>query len=398
MEIKTITIPLRELADEFHELPEGGRVTAWSGRLSVRPEYQREFIYDPKRQRLVVDSVLHGYPLGSMYFTPPETPGDSEFEVLDGQQRIISLCRFTHGAFSIPWGQGADQREFFYENLPEADRQRFDSYPMRVYVCEGDDGEKMSWFRRINVAGMVLTDQELRNATYHGPWVSDARRMFARVNSPAGRHFGTYLKGVAIRQDWLETALDWWSLALHVRGVDDASRIDHCMSLHRDDPDAHPLFEYMETVFDWVEKTFPEYNTYMKGLDWGPLYERFHRAVLDPEGLKHRIQQLLDDDEVTRKPGIWEYVLDDDATHLSLRQFDRKTARAQYDRQTKWAHEHELSNCPLCRETDGDDRNRIWEFQQMEADHKTPWSRGGKTVPDNCEMLCKKHNRAKSNL
>lgn len=401
MNITVLELPVRELVSGYVERPDGGAVLAWDGRLNARSEYQREFVYPPKQQELVVDSILHDYPLGVFYFAPTPEGG---YEVLDGQQRIISICRYARGAFSVPWGQGAEQRDCDYANLDPADRERFDDYRLRVFVCDGSDGEKMAWFRRINVAGLVLTDQELRNATFHGPFVTDARRMFSKPNAPVLRHYGFLFAGKPIRQDVLETALLWWSRTQGLPdNLDDAHRIDTVMSRHRDDPDARPLFEYIQHVFAWVAKTFPRHYTdnrheNMRGVDWGILYDRFGDATLDPEGLETRVDRLFKDEDVTRPKGVWAYVLDDDERHLNIRAFPKPMKDAVYKKQTNEAALAGLSNCPDCATTDGPDRERIWAESEMEADHITPWSKGGHTTIDNCRMLCKRHNRAKSDL
>lgn len=400
MNITSITIPVRELTSGYREQPDGGAVTTWDNRLNVRPEYQREFVYSTRQQELVIDTILHNYPLGVIYLTP--TP-DNGYEVLDGQQRIISICRYARGAFSIPWGQGAETRDRDYTNLAPMDRARFDDYGLRAFVCDGSDAERMAWFRRINIAGTTLTDQELRNAAFHGPFVTDARRMFSKPNAPILRHYGMFLAGKPLRQDLLETALLWWSRTQPTPGTpDDAHRIDTIMGRHRYDTDARPLYDYMQRVFTWVERTFPQHykagrRDVMRGVDWGSLYERFKDATLDAAGLDARVDRLLEDPDITRPKGVWAYVLDDDERHLNIRAFPRNVKDDTYRRQTGEAARTGRSNCPDCATANGPDHDRIWAFSEMEADHIIPWSKGGHTTPDNCQMLCRRHNRLKTN-
>ena len=358
MNIELHEIAVRDLVAGYEDRGDEG-VVGYGGALDIRPAYQREFIYKDKQREAVIDSVMNGFPLNVMYWAKRN---DGSFEVMDGQQRTISLCQFAAGDFSY------DMR--FFANLTDAERARFLDYPLMVYVCEGTDEEKLRWFQTINIAGEKLTEQELRNAVYAGPWTSDAKRHFSRPGCAAYKIASSYLDGSPIRQDYLETALRW---------IGNGADPRFYMALHQHDPNANPLWLYFQQVVNWVKATFPVVRAPMKKAAWGLLYNSFAEVPQDPKALEKRVAKLVADSDVQKKSGIWEYVLDGDERHLGIRAFDDNTRLEAYERQ------HGV--CPLC--------NAHFELSQMEADHITPWRDGGRTVPENCQMLCKECNRRK---
>lgn len=360
MKIDLRTVTIRDLVEEYVDDGDGG-VKGYAGRLDIRPPYQREFVYKDAQQAAVINTVLNGFPLNVMYWS---VTGKDRFEIIDGQQRTISLSRYVRGDFSF--------KERYFHSLQDDERERILDYELMIYVCDGTDSEKLKWYETINIAGEVLTKQELRNAVYAGPWLSDARRYFSR---PGGAAYGLgsdYLTGAPIRQDYLETTLKWIA-ARH------GQTIEEHMSAHQLDPNAKPLWVYFQDLIGWVEKTFPKRRKQMKGVDWGKLYIRFDRADFDPEVLEAEISRLFMDDDVTSKPGIYPYVLDRDERHLSIRAFT--------DAMKANAFERQCGVCPICA--------KVFTADQMEADHIDPWCEGGKTTQENCQMLCKPCNRRK---
>jgi len=287
---------------------------------------------------------------------------DGGFELIDGQQRTISLCQYVEGDFSVGG-------RYFY-NLQDDEQDQILDYELAIYRCTGTNSEKLEWFQTINIAGEKLTPQELRNAIFHGSWVSDSKRHFSKTGCPAYTMAGDYLAGSAIRQEYLQTVIGWIS----------GGAIDDYMGLHQHDPNATELWDYFVQVIDWVKATFPRYRSDMKGVAWGELYNRFGHDGLDPADLETRVAALMADDEVERKKGIYTYVLTGEEKWLNLRQFRSSEKRSAYERQK--------GVCPVCNET--------FPFEGMEADHKKPWRVGGKTTPENCQMLCIKDNRLKS--
>ena len=364
MKIELHEITIREVAKNYVDNNEEG-VVGFHGRLNIRPKYQREFIYDENKRNAVIDTIRKNFPLNVMYWVKnTDADGNETFEVLDGQQRTISFCQYVDNRFSL------DNRTF--ENLTKPEKDQILDYPLMVYFCEGNDKEKLDWFKIINIAGEKLTDQELRNAVYTGPWLSDAKLKFSKSNCAAYLLSKDYVPGSPIRQEILETALDWIS----------KGRIEEYMSVHQHDPNANELWIYFKNVIDWVELTFKHYRKEMKGIDWGSLYDEFHGQTFDTDILEQEIQKLMMDDDVTSKKGIYPYVLTRDEKHLNIRAFTPQQKVEAYERQK--------GVCPKCPP------GNHYEFADMEADHITPWHEGGKTNPDNCQMLCKRHNREKS--
>ena len=378
MIINEMNLPIRDLVVAYHEDDTTGRVSAMGSRLDVRPEYQREFVYDEKQQSAVINTVMHQFPLNIMYFV--RRPDDT-FEVLDGQQRIISICRYiTNPAISakIPAATGGYNMVNF-NNLDTAAKDAFLDYQLRVYICEGTDKEKLDWFQVINIAGEVLEQQEIRNALYHGPWLTSAKSAFSRRNCAAHRKYGKYMAGDYIRQKYLETVFSWKA---EQEGFSGRDAIVQFMQAHRDDPDANDLWNYYEDVFAWVQKVFGAgFDKSMKGVPWGFLYNAHKDDNLDPTLIQANVERLLADSEVQKKAGIYPYLLTGEEKYLNIRQFDPDVALSVYHTQG--------GKCALC--------GQAKDFKEMHADHIQPWSKGGKTVPENCQMLCVQCNLKKSN-
>ena len=353
----------------FNDAEEG--VVGYDDQLDIRPKYQREFVYKDKQRDEVIRTVMKGLPLNVMYWVDrgenyEDDPDEPRYEVLDGQQRTISLCEYVDGSFSVD--------DKYFNNLPSNQKKDILDYPLFIYVCSGTDSEKLDWFRIINIAGEQLTDQELRNAVYAGSWVSDAKRYFSKTGCPASQLADDYLKGSSIRQEFLETAISW---AASAEGIS----IEQYMAQHQNDPTAQALWSYFRSVIDWVQAIFPKKRREMAGLPWGLFYNQHgKRTDLDPKALEARISELMADEDVTRKSGVYEYLLTGNERALSIRSFDRRDARAAYERQK--------GICPVC--------GQHFEFEEMHADHITPWSKGGRTIPDNCQMLCRDCNLKKS--
>lgn len=359
MKIEQREITVAELSAGYSDNQEGG-VLGYSGKLDIRPPYQREFVYKDKQRAAVVDTVTKDFPLNVMYWA---VRGDGTFEVIDGQQRTISICQYVTGEFSF--------RDLYFHNLPADKRNQILDYKLTVYLCSGTDSDRLDWFRTINIAGEKLTDQELRNAVYSGPWVTDAKRYFSKTSGPAYGLAGDYLSGHAIRQEYLETVIDWIS----------GGQVEDYMGKHQHDSNATELWDYFTNVIAWVEKTFPKKRKPMKGLPWGTLYNTYKNTNLDPVALEKRVAKLFADFEVENKKGIYLYILDGQEKHLNLRQFDEPTKLSTYEKQK--------GICPMC--------NTHFEYKDMAGDHIKPWSKGGKTEPKNCQMLCVPDNIKKSN-
>lgn len=358
MKIDLKEISIESLVDGFADNDEQG-VVAFGGKLDIRPPYQREFIYKDKQRDAVIHTVRKDYPLNVMYWAVRD---DGSFEVIDGQQRTISICQYVNGDYSI--------NGLFFHNLQKDQQDQILKYTLMVYLCSGTESERLEWFRTINIAGEKLTNQELRNAVYAGPWTSNAKRHFSKTGCPAYVVAGDYLQGVAIRQDYLETAIGWIS----------NGEIEEYMSVHQHDKNATPLWQYFQRVISWVKATFPKYRREMKGVDWGTLYNQFKDREIDTVELEREVSRLMLDDDVQRKSGIYSYVLDSDETHLNIRAFSQNVKREAYERQQ--------GICVKCR--------KKFDFEEMEGDHITPWHLGGKTNAANCQMLCKDDNRRKS--
>jgi hypothetical protein len=356
IELKEITI--REVSNGYLNDNEEG-VVGYGGKLNIRPKYQREFVYKDKQRDAVIETVNKNFPLNVMYWVKNE---DDTYEVLDGQQRTISICEYVNGSFSL--------NSMYFHNLTNVEKDKILEYKLMVYFCEGNDKEKLDWFKTINIAGEKLTNQELRNAIYTGTWLTDAKRYFSKSNCAAFNIGNDYLTGSAIRQDYLETAISWLS----------NDNIEQYMAENQHKPNANELWLYFTSLMNWIKVVFPKYRKEMKGINYGFLYNKYKDQQFDAKKLEEEITSLMQDEDVTKKSGIYEYVLTRNEKYLSIRAFTDKQKRESFERQK--------GICPKCEVT--------FELNEMEADHITPWHEGGKTTAENCQMLCKHDNRIKS--
>ena len=378
-------ITVEDICKGFHynEL-EGKGLYGLSGRLTIQPEYQRNYIYaDGKKDVAVIDSVLKGYPIGLIYFNKV---GDDKFEVLDGQQRITSLGRFVEGVLSIIDESGIPQD---INSIAADKREKILKTRLLIYICEGTESEIKEWFRTINIAGVPLKPQELLNAVFSGPFVTKAKEEFSNSQNAHIQMWSHFINGTANRQDFLERALDWVS----------KGNISDYMKQHRRDDNITELKTYFNAVLGWVNSVFPTPYDKMKGLEWGRLYETYHKQPYDPQKVDERVAELLDDPQVENNSGVFEYVLggEQDTKLLNVRVFDEKIKRQVYKLQTDDAELKGISNCPYCAIGHEATKTRIWKLSEMDADHVSAWSKGGATTIENCQMLCKTHNRAKGN-
>lgn len=359
MKIELTHITIRDLAKGYEDNDEGG-VIGYGGKLDIRPPYQREFIYGPKERDAVINTVTKGFPLNVMYWAVRE---DGNFEIIDGQQRTISVCQYVNGDFSF--------KKMFFGNLQDDAQKKILDYELTVYLCSGTNTEKLEWFETINIAGKELSSQELRNAVYHGSWVSDAKKWFSKSGCPAAGIGDDYLTGKVNRQDYLETAIKWIS----------NGEIKDYMAEHQKDQNASELWRYFQDVITWIETTFTtKRKKIMKGVDWGTLYNEFKDKKFDTDKLEKEIVELLLDEEIQNQKGIYPYILTRDEKHLNLRTFPDAIKIRVYEKQK--------GKCKVC--------GKKFELEEMEADHIDPWSKGGKTIEENCQMLCKPDNRRKS--
>jgi hypothetical protein len=361
MKIDLQRIKVAELAKDYTDDQEGG-VRGYGGKLNIRPAFQREFVYDDKKRNEVIRTLRRGFPLNSMYWA---VSADG-YELMDGQQRTISIARYVNNDFSVD----VDGSPMFFQNLTGDKQKQILDYELFIYVCSGTESDKLEWFKTINIAGEKLTDQELRNAIYTGSWLSDAKRWFSKTSGPAYQIGGDYLNGTAIRQDYLETVLGWIS----------GGEIEEYMGQHQHDADAQELWQYFQEVIAWVQRIFPKYRKIMKGLPWGDFYNEHKDKKFNAADLERRIAELIQDDDVQSHKGIYEYLLTGREKTLNLRTFDVKMRLKVYEKQK--------GICPVC--------TKHYELDEMEADHILPWHSGGKTELSNCQMLCKMDNRTKS--
>jgi len=358
MNIQLKEITVRDLTEGYEDNEEGG-VIGYDGKLDIRPAYQREFIYKDQQRDAVIDTVIKDFPLNVMYWAVRE---DGNFEVIDGQQRTISVCQYVNGDFSF--------ENRYFHNLQDDEQEQILNYKLTVYQCSGTDSETLDWFKTINIAGEKLTDQELRNAVYSGSWVSDAKRYFSKNGCAAYGLGGDYLNGSAIRQDYLETTIKWIS----------EDTIENYMAQNQNEPNANEIWLYFQAVINWVKAVFPNYRREMKGIGWGFLYNEFKDDKFNSNKLEEEISKLMEDEDVTKKKGIYTYVLTRKEKHLNIRAFSLNQKRESYERQD--------GVCVVC--------NEHFAIEEMEADHITPWHEGGQTNAENCQMLCKEDNRRKS--
>lgn len=365
MEIKLEEILVRDLVKGYINDDVENGVIGYDGKLNIRPKYQREFVYKDEKRDKVIDTVNKNFPLNVMYWALND---DGTYEVLDGQQRTISICDYIVGKYSI--------NERYFHNLEKDEQDKILNYKLMIYICKGEASEKLAWFETINIAGEKLTDQELLNAIYTGSWLSDAKRYFSKNSCPAYQIGSDYVKGIPNRQEYLETAIKWIS----------NNQIKKYMSEHQHNPTAIELWNYFNNVINWIEATFiNKRKKEMFGLEWGFLYNEFKDAILDPKKIEEEIRKLMEDEDVTNKKGIYSFVLTRNEKYLSLRAFT--------DNQKREAYERQKGICPKCTPP-----NNHYKIEEMQGDHITPWSKGGKTIADNCQMLCNKCNRLKSNV
>ena len=360
MNILLREITIRDLVLNYEDNNEGG-VKGYGGKLNIRPAYQREFIYKDKQRDAVINTLTRDFPLNVMYWAVCD---DGTYEVIDGQQRTISICQYVEGDFAF--------KDRYFHNLQKDEQEQILNYKLMIYLCSGSDSQKLEWFKTINIAGEKLTDQELRNAVYAGPWLSDAKRYFSKTDCAAYNIGGDYLNGTAIRQDYLETVISWIG----------NGEIEAYMAKQQNKPNANELWLYFQSVISWVKATFPKYRKEMKGVEWGELYADFKDGEFDSAKLEVEVATLMEDDDVTKKKGIYAYVLTRKEKHLSIRAFS--------DKQKREAYEKQKGVCMVCKGQ--------FDINEMEADHITPWHEGGKTIASNCQMLCKEDNRRKSGI
>jgi hypothetical protein len=360
MKIELKQIPIREVIENYKNDDEEG-VVGFKGKLNIRPKYQREFVYKDKQRDAVIETIRKSFPLNVMYWVKNK---DGTYEVMDGQQRTISFCEYIDGKFSLNFQ--------YFHNLEENEKEQILNYKLMIYFCEGEDKEKLDWFKIINIAGEKLTEQELRNAIYTGTWLTDAKRHFSKTGCPAYNLASDYMKGSPIRQDYLETAISWIG----------NGEIEEYMAKNQNKPNANELWLYFQGVINWVKATFQNYRKEMKGIDYGSLYNEYKDKEFDSKKIEKEIKELMQDEDVTKKSGIYPYVITRNEKYLSIRSFTDKMKREAYERQE--------GICPKCKEH--------FEIEEMEADHITPWHEGGKTTAENCQMLCKHDNRIKSGI
>ena len=371
MDITEMKLTVKELCRGYSDDGDDG-VYGYNGRLCIRPSYQRSFVYRDKQRDAVIESVRKGYPLNVMYWSKT---GNDTYEVLDGQQRTISLGQYLNKDFPIK----VNGNDKFWQNLTDTEKEQIENYELTIYICEGTDEEKLEWFKTINIAGETLTPQELLNATYTGSWLADAKNYFSKRNCVAGAMGDGYIKGNPIRQDYLEKVLSW------IADRDGLESGQMYMAIHQHDADANDLWLYFQTVINWAKMLFP---TPRKGMtdvqDWGLLYNKYHDKQYNSNTLESDIQRLLMDDDVTKNSGIIPYVLSDrtkhDEKYLNIRTFSPAQKMRAYQRQN--------GICSCC--------GQHFEFEEMQGDHIIPWSQGGKTEDSNLQMLCQRCNNDKS--
>jgi len=361
MKINLQKIPIRKVVAGYKDSAEEG-VVAYGGKLDIRPKYQREFVYKPEQRNAVIETIKNSFPLNVMYWMIRE---DGGYEVLDGQQRTISIGQYVSGDFSL--------NDRYFHNLTKEEQNKILDYELMIYFCEGTDKERLDWFTVINTYGEKVNEQEIRNAVYTGPWLSDAKLKFSKSNCAAyllANDGGQLVSGSPIRQEYLETALSW---------IND-SKIEDYMAKHQHNRNADELWQYFQAVIEWARKTFTNYRREMNSVEWGDLYNQFKDKKFSASKLEAEIKKLMQDEDVTKKSGIYPYVVTRQEKYLSIRAFTDKMKREAYERQD--------GVCPFCK--------KQWDISEMEADHIKPWSKGGVTTAENCQMLCVDDNRTKS--
>ncbi len=364
---------------------EGKGLFGLSGRLTIQPEYQRNYLYAEQngaREIAVIESVLKGYPIGLLYFNKVD---DTHLEVLDGQQRITSLGRFLTRKFAVV----INGMEQYFDYMAEDLKERILKTELLVYECEGTESEIKEWFKTINIVGLPLEEQEILNAVYCGSFVNLAKEVFSNSQNANVNKWAAFLRGNVKRQAYLHTALEWVS----------KGNVSGYMSLHRNDDNIREMQTYFDSVIDWASGVFQNIEKEMCGLPWGELYEKYHKQPYNPTEVAAKQRELYEDYYVKNKRGIYEYILGGckDSKLLEVRCFDEPTKKSVYARQTAEAEKKGISNCPHCVLENGANKSKIWKLSEMDADHVTAWSKGGATDISNCQMLCQTHNRAKGN-
>lgn len=379
------SLTVKDISEGFvYNEYEGKGLFGWNGKLTIQPEYQRNYIYaDGKKDVAVIESLLKEYPLGLLYFVKV---ADNKYEILDGQQRVTSFGRYITNKFALKDENGMEQ---YFDGLSEDLQKRILKAKLTIYICEGEESEIKEWFKTINIVGVPLNNQELLNAIYSGPFVTRAREEFSNSQNALLQKWSAYIKGDVNRQEYLATALNWVS----------KGNIDSYMSAHRKEDNINELRSYFNSVIDWASSVFKDVKSDMRGLDWGRLYEQYHKNSYNPNDVSITLCKLYGDPQVADTKGICEYILGGciEAKLLNIRVFDDNTKRTVYELQTSEAKSRGTSNCPLCALGNNANKARIWELKEMDADHVTAWSKGGSTDINNCEMLCSTHNRAKGN-
>ncbi len=380
-----IDITVKDICDGFvYNQLEGKGLFGLSGKLTIQPEYQRNYIYaDGKRDVAVIESILKGYPLGLIYFN---TVNADKFEVLDGQQRITSFGRFVTNKFAIKDESGMEQN---FDSIAKDKQEKILNAKLLIYECEGTESEIKEWFRTINISGVPLTNQELLNAVYSGPFVTLGKEEFSNSLNANIQKWSAYVSGSANRQEYLERALEWVS----------KENVGDYMSRHRFDTNITELKNYFTSVIDWISTVFIDVESEMKGLEWGRLYETFKKEPYSPQKVSQQVKELYADPYIKSRKGVFEYILGGltDTKLLEVRVFDEATKKSVYAKQKTEAENKGISNCPLCAVGNNTNKTKIWSLAEMDADHVSAWSKGGATDIKNCEMLCKTHNRAKGN-
>ena len=374
---------------EFDEA-EGKGLYGLDGQLTIQPEYQRHYLYAEKggeREQKVIDSVLRGYPIGLLYFNKV---GRNKFEVLDGQQRITSLGRFIRNLFPVEDEDGYQQ---YFRSLSGERKEKIFKTPLTIYICEGAEDEIKAWYKTINIAGLALNKQEIANAIYSGAFVTAAKKVFSNSTNSKLHVWKNFVKGDVKRQEIFRTALEWLVKSSADKDVEDY------MSRHRENENISELENYFDSVIAWAQKIFPQVHDEMCGLEWGRLYETYHENFYDVEKISAEVEKLFADEAVEKKSGIYEYLLSNHELTklLHVRFFDKNIKKTVYNKQTSLAKKKGVSNCPLCAIGSGSNAKKIWDLKEMDADHVTAWSKGGETSAENCQMLCKSHNRSKGN-
>ena len=370
MTIKQLEVTVGEITKGYINNEEQG-VRGYNGLLDIRPPYQREFIYNEAEQRAVINTVLNEYPLNVMYWVKRSDDAECPYEVMDGQQRTLSLCQYVAGKFAVDFK--------YFDNQPADDQKKILDYKLTVYVCEGKESEKLEWFKTINIAGKPLNEQEIRNAVYAGPFVSDAKHHFSKSNCGAYRLGKDLVNGSPIRQDFFKKALEW--MADHETRNGKPQNAVGYMAVHQHDKNAIPLWTYFQNVLNWAISTFniKKFKIIMKGVDWALFYDKYHEQPLDIKAMEARITDLIGDDEIQKPNGIIPYVLTGDERYLDLRTFKDKVKKAIWEKQNH--------KCAIC--------GKEFDFELMEGDHIKPWREGGRTDIKNCQMLCRQCNRSK---